>query len=68
MSQRFKNNNKRKLDVQTQEVDVVDENKTKNDEKPKGLSLTAKIVIGVVSAGLLAGIGYMIYRTVKSKK
>ena len=55
-------------DVQTQEVDVVDENKTKNDEKPKGLSLTAKIVIGVVSAGLLAGIGYMIYRTVKSKK
>lgn len=55
-------------DVQEKEVDVVVENQEKNDEKPKGLSLGAKIAIGVVSALLLTGIGYMIYRTVKSKK
>jgi hypothetical protein len=54
--------------TQEQEVDVQVENQEKNDEKPKGLSLGAKIAIGVVSALLLTGIGYMIYRTVKSKK
>lgn len=55
-------------DVQSKEIDVVDENKTKNDEQPKGLSLTTKIVIGVVSVGLLSVVGYMIYRTAQSKK
>lgn len=53
--------------TQEQEVDVAEENKEKKGEEPKGLSLTVKIVIGVVSVALLSGIAYMIYRTAKSK-
>jgi hypothetical protein len=54
-------------DVTATDVNLVDENKKNNDEESKGLSLTAKIAIGVVSATLLGIIGYMIYKTSKSK-
>ena len=53
--------------TQEKEVDVAEENKEIKGEEPKGLSLTVKIVIGVVSVALLSGIAYMIYRTAKSK-
>lgn len=53
-------------DSATQEIDVVDENKLKNEEQPKGLSLGVKIAIGVGLTVVLAGIGYMIYRASKN--
>jgi hypothetical protein len=53
--------------TQEKEVDVAEENKETKGEEPKGLSLTVKIVIGVVSVTLLSGIAYMIYQTAKSK-